>query len=101
MGLLHAKGASVDYTDPHVPQVHAREWAGGVDVQSIELTRSAIGQYDCVVIATEHQAFDYEALASEAELIVDTRNAIKGVHPHVFKLGAPRPESQGARVAVS
>jgi UDP-N-acetyl-D-glucosamine dehydrogenase len=101
MGLLHAKGAQVDYTDPHVPQVHAREWAGGVDLRSMDLAGNRAGHYDCVVIATEHRAFDYDALVSDAELIVDTRNAIKGSHPHVFKLGAPTREHQDAMTGVT
>jgi UDP-N-acetyl-D-mannosaminuronate dehydrogenase len=42
-------------------------------------------------ILTEHSAFDYDALAATAPLVVDTRNAIKQTHPHVFKLGAPQP----------
>ena len=90
MGLLREKGADVSYTDPHVPEVHGREWAGGVDIKAVELTRSALRSYDCVVIITEHQAFDYDAIAAEADLIVDTRNAIKPA-ANVFKLGAPRP----------
>ena len=101
MGLLHGKGATVSYADPFVPEVHGREWAGGFDVRAIDLTRGAIGQFDCVVIATEHKAFDYAALVDEADLIVDTRNAIKTPHPHVFKLGAPRPEQHGAGIAVT
>jgi UDP-N-acetyl-D-mannosaminuronate dehydrogenase len=47
------------------------------------------------VIVTDHKTTDYEALAAEADLIVDTRNAIKKPYPHVFRLGAPRPEVQG------
>jgi UDP-N-acetyl-D-mannosaminuronate dehydrogenase len=43
-----------------------------------------------VVIVTDHQAFDYAALVEEADLIVDTRNAIKEPSSKVFKLGAPR-----------
>ena len=101
MGLLHAKGAQVAYADPYVPEVHGREWPGGFDIRAVDLTRGAIAEYDCVVIATEHKAFDYAALVAEAELIVDTRNAIKEPHPHVFKLGAPRPESQGAGIAIT
>jgi UDP-N-acetyl-D-glucosamine dehydrogenase len=100
MGLLHAKGARVSYADPYVAEVHGREWAGGFDIRAVDLDRGAIGQYDCVVIATEHKAFDYAAIVEEAELIVDTRNAIKQPHAHVFKLGAPKPESQ-ARIAVT
>ena len=101
MGLLHSKGARVSYADPYVPEVHGREWAGGFDIRAVDLTRGSIAQYDCVVIATEHKAFDYEAIVAEAELIVDTRNAIKSPHPHVFKLGAPKPDGQGARIAVT
>ena len=41
------------------------------------MTRGSIAQYDCVVIVTDHKAFDYGALLEEADLIVDTRNAIK------------------------
>ena len=54
------------------------------------MTRGSIAQYDCVVIVTDHKAFDYKALVEEADVIVDTRNAIKEPHPNVFKLGAPR-----------
>jgi UDP-N-acetyl-D-glucosamine dehydrogenase len=57
------------------------------------MTRGNIAQYDCVVIVTDHKAFDYAALLEEADLIVDTRNAIKQPHPNVFKLGAPRTAS--------
>src|SRR5215203_2700507 len=85
MGLLHAKGAVVSYADPFVPEVHGREWPGGFDVRRVDMTRGSISQYDCVVIATEHKAFDYAALVAEADLIVDTRNAIKEPHAHVFK----------------
>ncbi len=93
MGLLIARGAKVEYTDPFVPEVRAREWSGGYDVKSVEAGRGAIGKYDCVVIVTDHQSFDYEAIAAEADVVVDTRNAIKRPRPNVFKLGAPRAEA--------
>jgi UDP-N-acetyl-D-glucosamine dehydrogenase len=80
--------------------VRGREWTGGFDIQAVEMVKGAIAQYDCVVIATEHKAFDYVALAAEAALIVDTRNAIKTSHPHVFRLGAPAPEGQRERIAI-
>jgi len=100
MGLLHAKGATVSYADPFVAEVRGREWTGGFDIQAVEMVKGTIAQYDCVVIATEHKAFDYAALAAEAALIVDTRNAIKTSHPHVFRLGAPAPEGQRERIAI-
>jgi len=89
MGLLLARGAKISYADPYVPVVHAREWAGGYDLHAVDITRGHIAQYDCVVIITDHRAFDYQALVTEADLIVDTRNAIKERHPHIFRLGAP------------
>ena len=101
MGLLHAKGANVAYADPYVPEVHGREWSAGIDIQAVELTRQSLAQYDCVVIVTEHKAFDYDAIVAEADLIVDTRNAIKQPHAHVFKLGAPRPSSQDEQIPVA
>ena len=44
---------------------------------------------DCVAMLTEHKTVDYSMVLKSAKLIVDTRNAIAGSHPHVFKLGAP------------
>ena len=89
MGLLLARGARVSYADPYVPVVHGREWSGGYDLQAVDMTRGQIAQYDCVVVVTDHKSFDYKALVEEADVIVDTRNAIKQRYPHVFRLGAP------------
>ena len=100
MGLLHAKGAKVSYVDPYVPAVHARDWSGRIDIEGVEATRGSFGRYDCIVIITDHAVFDYAAMVAEADLIVDTRNAIRTPASHVFKLGAPRPEAQGERVAI-
>ncbi len=101
MALMQAKGAMVSYTDPYVPEVHAREWSGRMDMKSVPANRGEFGQYDCIVIITDHRAFDYEAMIAEADLIVDTRNAIHKPAPHVFKLGAPRPEAHPRGVAVA
>ena len=101
MGLLLARGADVSYADPYVPEVHGREWAGGYDIRAVDLTRGSIGQYDCVVIITDHKAFDYNAIVAEAEVVVDTRNAIKEPHPNVFKLGAPRTRGAAERVGAA
>jgi UDP-N-acetyl-D-glucosamine dehydrogenase len=93
MHLLESKGAQVDYADPYVPAVHAREWPGRRDLAAVEIKRGTYEQYDCVVIVTDHKTFDYDAMVAGAELIVDTRNAIKTLHPHVFRLGASRPDA--------
>jgi UDP-N-acetyl-D-glucosamine dehydrogenase len=101
MGLLHAKGATVEYVDPYVPEVHAREWSARVDIKSVDAARGSFGHYDCIVIVTDHKAFDYDAMVAEADLIVDTRNAIRKPAAHVFKLGAPRREAHGESVAIA
>jgi UDP-N-acetyl-D-glucosamine dehydrogenase len=91
MALLHSKGARLSYFDPFVSTLSARSWAGGFDLQSKPLTPSTFADVDCVVIVTDHRSVDYNWVASLAPLVVDTRNAIKDSHSHVFRLGAPRP----------
>ena len=76
MKLLHEKGAIVNYSDPHVPVFpKMREYY--FDLSSIELTPENINKFDCVLIATNHKAFDYEMIKSHAQLIVDTRGVYK------------------------
>jgi UDP-N-acetyl-D-glucosamine dehydrogenase len=101
MGLLVAKGATVAFADPFVPRITAGSWPGNYDLDAVPLTRGTIGQYDCAVIITEHKSFDYDALVAESDLIVDTRNAIKTPHAHVFKLGAPKPAVDERKIAVT
>jgi UDP-N-acetyl-D-glucosamine dehydrogenase len=91
MALLHQKGAKVRYADPYVPALPARAWHGGFAMQTEQLTAATIADADCVAILTEHRTVDYEMVLRSARLIVDTRNAIAGAHPHVLKLGAPAP----------
>src|SRR3954466_12747620 len=91
MALLHQKGAKIRYADPYVPRLAARAWHGGFDMQTEPLTADAISAADCVAILTEHRCVDYEMVRDAARLVVDTRNAIAGVHSHVFKIGAPAP----------
>ncbi|MBK0113837.1 nucleotide sugar dehydrogenase [Delftia sp. S67] len=77
MDLLQAKGAHVEYSDPHVP-VFPRKRDYYFDLKSIKLTSGAVASYDCVVLATDHDGFDYEKLLVSASLIVDTRGRMKG-----------------------
>jgi UDP-N-acetyl-D-glucosamine dehydrogenase len=70
--LLEQRGAQVSYSDPHVPSLR-------LDGRTIEAEPQAMAAAaDCVVIVTDHAAFDYAALVRQAKLIVDTRNALKG-----------------------
>jgi UDP-N-acetyl-D-glucosamine dehydrogenase len=89
MAVLHQKGARISFHDPYIAALPAREWPGGVDLQSVPLTREALAAADCAVIVTDHRVFDYDAIVRDARLVVDSRNAIKRPAPHVFKLGAP------------
>jgi len=91
MALLHQKGATVQYADPHVPTLPGRSWHGGFDLHGVPITTSSLAEADCVAILTEHRAVDYEMVLQSARMIVDTRNAIAGQHAHVLKLGAPSP----------
>ncbi len=91
MGVLRGRGAEVAYSDPYVPQLSARAWAGDRDLASVPLTPASLAAFDCVVILTDHTAFDYEAIVDGADLIVDSRNAVKRHAPHVFRIGAPAP----------
>jgi UDP-N-acetyl-D-glucosamine dehydrogenase len=88
MSILQGKGAKLSYVDPYVPKLAARQWAGGHDLVSVPPNRASFSATDCIVILTDHRAFDYQAMIGAAPLIVDTRNAIKQRHPHVFRIGA-------------
>jgi UDP-N-acetyl-D-glucosamine dehydrogenase len=71
--LLAKRGAKISYSDPHVPTLH-------LDGLTLEATpQEAAADADCVVIITDHKAFDYNALVDRAQLIVDSRNALKGL----------------------
>jgi UDP-N-acetyl-D-glucosamine dehydrogenase len=89
LAALHQKGAAVSFHDPYVDMLRARDWPGGFDLTSTPLTPERLAALDCVVIVTDHRVFDYDALVRQARLIVDSRNAIKSAHAHVFRLGAP------------
>lgn len=72
MELLQEKGGEIAYTDPHVP-VFPKMRDHYFDLKSIEVTSETIASFDCVVIATNHDAFDYALIKQHAKLIVDTR----------------------------
>ena len=72
MELLTKKGAVVEYSDPHVP-VFPKMRKHRFDLASVPLTAERVGGYDLVLIATNHDAFDYELIRKNAKLVVDTR----------------------------
>jgi UDP-N-acetyl-D-glucosamine dehydrogenase len=81
MELLSRRGAAISYTDPHIPELKH----GHLNLRSIP--QSSVDGADCAIIVTDHTAFDYPAITRSFPLIVDTRNALKGVKAgHVFRL---------------
>ncbi len=74
--LLQQRGALVDYNDPFFPTV-GRGRHYDLHMKSTALDR--ISEYDCVMIVTDHSSYDYKAIVREAQLVVDTRNATRGI----------------------
>jgi UDP-N-acetyl-D-glucosamine dehydrogenase len=70
--LLQQKGAVVSYHDPFIPHLDHESW----QLDSVADLMTAVGTADCVVIVTNHSAYDYPALLEHSSLIVDTRNAL-------------------------
>ena len=84
MELLLAKGARLAYSDPHVP-VFPPMREHRFDLRSTPVTREAIADFDCVVLATNHDAFDYDLIRRHAALIVDTRGVYLEPAPNVVR----------------
>jgi UDP-N-acetyl-D-glucosamine dehydrogenase len=90
LSLLHARGAVLAYSDPHVPKLAGALWQNGPDLEHVDLLRVPDKAYDCIVVVTDHAAFDYQHVQRAAKVVVDTRNAIRSPGSHVTRLGAPR-----------
>jgi UDP-N-acetyl-D-glucosamine dehydrogenase len=74
--LLREKGAEVAYNDPYFPTVgHGRHY----DLNMTNTPLDNLGQFDAVVIVTDHSSYDYPAIVAQSQLVVDTRNATRGI----------------------
>jgi UDP-N-acetyl-D-glucosamine dehydrogenase len=74
--LLQKEGATVSYNDPFF------EYVGRGRKYNLEMKNTPLenlGQYDCVMIVTDHSSYNYAEIVAEAKLVVDTRNATKGI----------------------
>jgi UDP-N-acetyl-D-glucosamine dehydrogenase len=71
--LLKSRGAKVEYADPHVDEI----LVDGTRMKSAVISGRKIKAYDCVVIVTDHSAFNYDMILRNSRSIVDTRNALK------------------------
>ena len=81
---LHALGAMIEYSDPHIP-CFSKMRKHLTSRSSVELNSSNLVQYDCVVIATDHDKFDYELIKSSSKLIVDTRGRYHQPHENIVQ----------------
>jgi UDP-N-acetyl-D-glucosamine dehydrogenase len=80
--LLAKHGARVTYSDPFVPSIQVEQHTYTADQNP-----NAIAEADCVVIITDHKSIDYADLVEKAQLVVDTRNALKNIQsPKIVRL---------------
>jgi UDP-N-acetyl-D-glucosamine dehydrogenase len=96
MRLLNEKGAMLSYNDPMVPSLRL----GRSTLKSIEASPAIIAEHDCVIILTDHSAYDIRAIVEAAKLVIDTRNATKDLHAfkdRIIKLGAGNNPRSNAR----
>lgn len=84
MEMLENRGAKLTYFDPHCPTIRLRN---GSEYTHDAEAMGRLADIDCAVLLTNHSCFDYELLANQLELIVDTRNAFAGITgtAHVLK----------------
>jgi UDP-N-acetyl-D-glucosamine dehydrogenase len=81
--LLREKGATVLYNDPYFPTVgRGRHY----DLNMVNTSLENLGQYDAVLIVTDHTSYDYPGIVEQAQLVIDTRNATKGIEsPNIVR----------------
>ena len=79
MELLMERGAILTYSDPHVPRLPKMRHYQLPPMTSTELSAEFLGSQDCVLISTDHAAFDYEHIVKYSPMVLDTRNATKDV----------------------
>ena len=84
MEKLRHLGAEVAYSDPHVP-TFPKMRRHKLDRSSVSLDHAAIASYDCVLLATDHDKFDYELIKNAARLIVDTRGRYQQPSQQIIK----------------
>jgi UDP-N-acetyl-D-glucosamine dehydrogenase len=77
IGLFQKKGALVEYHDPYIPHIHHEN--DGWHMDSVGDMMKAVRESDAVVIITNHEVYDYEAIVGEAKFVFDSRNATRKV----------------------
>ncbi|NIC04067.1 nucleotide sugar dehydrogenase [Billgrantia bachuensis] len=79
MERVRDRGAEVAYSDPHVPSFPPMR-EHHFDLESVPLSPSTLAEYDAVIVATDHDRFDYDMIRAHARLIVDTRGIYRGIN---------------------
>ncbi len=82
MDLLAERGAVLSYNDPHVPVLPSVRHREERRMESTPLDPEFLGEQDCVLISTNHSAYDYEFVVRHSQLVLDTRNATEHVTEH-------------------
>jgi UDP-N-acetyl-D-glucosamine dehydrogenase len=85
MEKLRDLGAEVAYSDPHVAVFPKLRHHAHFDLKSVDLTPETLAGYDCVVLATDHDRFDYKTIKDKARLIIDTRGKYLEAAEHIVK----------------
>ncbi len=81
---ISEKGGEVAYSDPHVPQFpKMRKY--NMDMKSVPLTAASLQQYDCVIVSTNHDGFDWQLIKDNAALIIDTRGIYEVDNKKIFR----------------
>ncbi|MCP4298933.1 MAG: hypothetical protein GY786_25450 [Proteobacteria bacterium] len=84
MELLRNKGVDIQYSDPYFPVFpEMREYS--FQLSSIELNPTNLSSFDCVLLATNHDDFDYEMIKEYSQLIIDTRGIFDENADHIIK----------------
>lgn len=84
MEILRKKGAKIAYSDPHVP-VFPKQRLHRFEMKSTPLTPESMASFDCVIVAADHDLFDYELIKKHAALIVDTRGIYQESADNIVK----------------
>jgi UDP-N-acetyl-D-glucosamine dehydrogenase len=84
MEILRAKGARVEYSDPHIPKFPKLR-AHQFDLNSVPLTPDNLRQFDVVLVATDHDKFDWNTIADHSKLIVDARGVYRSPAPNIIR----------------
>jgi UDP-N-acetyl-D-glucosamine dehydrogenase len=85
ISLLRQKGIKVEYNDPYVPESSGHREYPGLALRSVDLSAKRLRAADAVIIATDHSSYDYDRIVKNANLVIDTRNAVKTKSAKVIK----------------